>query len=203
MRIQILPILILALACQNPASDSPVEIASVHSANNDKPIKTMSEKSIYDQNYSIKSIDGQDFDLAQLKGKRLLIVNTASFCGYTPQYEQLQELYKEYGGDEFAIIGFPANNFGKQEPHDNETIKEFCSKNYGVEFMMMEKISVSGKDIHPLYKWLTSKDENGLKDAPVKWNFQKFLIDEQGKLVEVYGSSTSPLDESIIAFAKG
>lgn len=160
-------------------------------------------KSIYDGNFKVKTIDGNDFDLSSLKGTRVMIVNTASFCGYTPQYESLQELYAEYKDAGFTIIGFPANNFGAQEPHDNATIKEFCSANYGVEFQMMEKISVSGSDMHPLYQWLTSKDMNGVADAPVKWNFQKFLIDEEGHLVEVLGSGVSPLDDKVINFAKG
>ena len=159
--------------------------------------------SIYDQSFDLKRIDGTPFSLESVKGKRLLLVNTASFCGYTPQYKQLQELYSTYRDKGFVILGFPANNFGAQEPHDNATIQEFCSANYGVDFPMMEKISVKGKDIHPLYAWLTSAKLNGVQDAPVKWNFQKFLIDANGHLVGVHGSGVSPLSEEISGFAKG
>ena len=134
---------------------------------------------LYD--FKVNDIDGNPFDLKQLNGKKVLIVNTASECGLTPQYEILEEVYQEYGGDEFQIIGFPANNFGAQEPGTNEEIKGFCQKNYGVSFPMMAKISVKGDDMHDLYHWLTEKKKNGVEDAPVQWNFQKFMIDEQGK----------------------
>lgn len=157
-------------------------------------------KTLYD--FKAKTIDGQDFDFSTLKGKKILIVNTASKCGYTPQYEQLEELYKQYGGEGFEIIGFPANNFMSQEPGSNDEIAEFCKKNYGVSFTMMEKISVKGKDIHPLYAWLTEKDQNGVEDAPVKWNFQKFMIDESGKYVKSVASGTSPKDQEIVAWIK-
>jgi glutathione peroxidase len=157
-------------------------------------------KNLYD--FKAKTIDGQDFDFSTLKGKKVLIVNTASKCGYTPQYEQLEELYKQYGGEGFEIIGFPANNFMSQEPGSNDEIAEFCKKNYGVSFTMMEKISVKGKDIHPLYAWLTEKDQNGVEDAPVKWNFQKFMIDENGKYVKSVASGTSPKDQEVVAWIK-
>lgn len=153
-------------------------------------------KTLYD--FSAKTIDGQDFDFSQLKGKKVLVVNTASKCGLTPQYKKLQELYEEYGGDDFTIIGFPANNFAKQEPGTNSEIKEFCTKNYGVTFQMMEKISVKGDDIHPIYKWLTSSAENGVLDAPVKWNFQKFLIDENGHVVDFVAPINGPKSKKII-----
>ena len=162
----------------------------------------MATTSIYDGNYNIKTLAGDDFDFNTLKGKKLLIVNTASECGYTPQYKQLQELYAELGGEGFLVIGFPANNFGQQEPGSNEEIATFCEKNYGVSFPMMEKISVKGEDMHPIYKWLTTKEMNGVQDAPVKWNFQKYLLDEEGHLIEVLGSGTSPLDEKVVSFAK-
>ena len=136
-------------------------------------------------NFTVKTLEEEDFDMSQLKGKKVLIVNTASKCGYTPQYEDLQRLYEEYGGDDFVIIGFPANNFLKQEPGTNEEIKEFCSLNYGVSFPMMAKISVKGKDISPVYEWLTKKENNGVMDAKVSWNFQKFMIDENGNLIDM------------------
>jgi len=148
--------------------------------------------------FKVKDINGNDYDLALLKGKKVLVVNTASKCGFTPQYKDLQELYEKYGSEKFIIIGFPANNFMSQEPGSNEEIKEFCSTKYNVTFPMMEKISVKGKDIHPLYAWLTSKDKNGVLDSDVKWNFQKYLIDENGELVDMMSPKTSPLDEKII-----
>jgi glutathione peroxidase len=157
--------------------------------------------SVYD--FQLKNIDGQDFNLAQYHGKKLLIVNTASKCGFTPQYKELEELYKTYGGDKFTIIGFPANNFGSQEPGTNTEIQEFCTKNYGVTFPMMEKISVKGDDMAPLYKWLTNKSENGKLDAPVKWNFQKFMIDENGLLVDVAMSNEVPNCDKIVNWIKG
>ena len=139
---------------------------------------------------SFKTISGETFKFSQLKGKKVLIVNTASKCGFTPQYTDLQKLYEKYGSDKFVIIGFPANNFMSQEPGSNSEIKEFCLTNYNVTFPMMAKISVKGKDIHPLYEWLTSKEQNGVMDSNVKWNFQKYMIDENGKLVDVAYSKT-------------
>ncbi|PKP38974.1 MAG: glutathione peroxidase [Bacteroidetes bacterium HGW-Bacteroidetes-15] len=153
-------------------------------------------KSLYD--FTVKTIEGESFPLSQLKGKKVMVVNTASKCGLTPQYELLEKLYKQYKGQNFVIIGFPANNFMGQEPGSNADILEFCTANYGVTFQMMEKISVKGDDIHPLYQWLTSKKENGVVDADVTWNFQKFLIDEQGNVVKSFSPRTKPNDEEII-----
>ncbi len=148
--------------------------------------------------FNVTTIDGEEISLEQFKGKKVLVVNTASKCGHTHQYEDLQKLYEQYGGDDFTIIGFPANNFLKQEPGTNEEIREFCTLNYGVTFPMMAKISVKGKHIHPLYTWLTIKENNGVMDAKVKWNFQKFMIDENGNLVGMASPKTNPLDEQII-----
>ena len=156
---------------------------------------TFGQTGFYD--LSAKTIEGNDFDFAQLKGKKVLVVNTASKCGYTPQYKELEKLYKEYGGEDFTIIGFPANDFLKQEPGSDSEIKEFCTLNYGVSFQMMSKIHVKGSDIHPVYKWLTSETLNGKKDSKVKWNFQKYLIDENGALVEVFSTKTSPISIDI------
>jgi glutathione peroxidase len=150
--------------------------------------------------FSAKTIDGKDFNFSSLKGKKILVVNTASECGLTPQYKELEALYKEYKDKGFVIVGFPANNFGSQEPGTNTEIKSFCTKNYGVTFQMMEKISVKGDDKHPIYKYLTEKKENGKMDAEVSWNFQKFLIDEKGDLVGVVNPQGSPKDEKIIQF---
>lgn len=159
-----------------------------------------SQKSLYD--FKVKDIDGKEFDLSSLKGKKVLVVNTASKCGYTPQYEQLESIYRTYGNDKFTVIAFPANNFGNQEPGTDAEVEEFCKKNYGVSFPIMSKISVKGDDIHPLYRWLTSKKENGVMDSDVKWNFQKYLIDENGKLVDVLGSKVKPDDDKIVSWIK-
>ncbi len=153
-----------------------------------------------DSFYALKaiSIDGETFNFSDLKGKKALIVNTASKCGYTPQYEDLEKLYKKYGGDNFTIIGFPANNFLKQEPGTDEDIKEFCKLNYGVTFQMMSKISVKGDDMHPVYKWLTEKSKNGVMDSKVSWNFQKYMIDENGKLIDFAKPKEKPMSPKIV-----
>lgn len=157
-----------------------------------------SQKSFYD--FKVKDIDGKDFDLSSLKGKKVLVVNTASKCGLTPQYKQLEEVFEKYGGDKFTIIGFPANNFMSQEPGTNSEIAAFCEKNYGVKFKMMSKISVKGDDMHPLYQWLTSKSKNGVLDSEVQWNFQKYLIDEKGNLVDMVSPKVKPDDEKITSW---
>jgi len=153
--------------------------------------------------FKTKTIDGDVFDLSSLKGKKVLVVNTASKCGNTPQYKDLEALYNKYGGDKFVIIGFPANNFGAQEPGTNAEIKQFCTENYQVTFPMMQKISVKGNDIDPIYKWLTTKSLNGKMDAEVSWNFQKFMIDEKGNLVDMASPRTNPTDEKIVEWITG
>lgn len=153
--------------------------------------------------FKTKDIDGKAFDLSSLKGKKVLVVNTASKCGNTPQYKDLQELYLKYGGDKFVIIGFPANNFMSQEPGSNSDIKQFCTENYQVTFPMMQKISVKGDDIDPIYKWLTTKSLNGKMDAPVSWNFQKFMIDEKGNFVDMVSPRTKPTDDQIVKWITG
>lgn len=153
--------------------------------------------------FTVKDIDGNDFSLASLKGKKVLVVNVASKCGLTPQYAQLQELYDKYRHFNFVVIGFPANNFMGQEPGTNVEIKEFCTANYGVTFPMMEKISVKGEDQAPLYRWLTKKSENGSIDQEVTWNFQKFLVDEEGYLVDVVMPKESPMSEKIVKWITG
>ncbi|WP_298653333.1 glutathione peroxidase [uncultured Proteiniphilum sp.] len=159
------------------------------------------KKKLHD--FTVKDIDGNDFSLASLKGKKVLVVNVASKCGLTPQYEQLQELYEKYRHLNFEIIGFPANNFMNQEPGSNLEIKEFCTANYGVTFPMMEKISVKGDDQDPLYQWLTQKSENGRIDQEVTWNFQKYLVDEEGHLVDVVMPKESPMSEKIVNWITG
>lgn len=155
----------------------------------------LSAKSIYD--FEVKSIDGKDIKLAEYKGKVLLIVNTASKCGFTKQYDDLQNLYEQYGKDGFVVLGFPANNFMNQEPGDNQEIQNFCRLNYGVSFPMFEKISVRGKNIHPLYKYLTGKDTNPKFNGKITWNFNKFLVSREGEVIARFGSSTSPADKKV------
>lgn len=155
----------------------------------------VNSQTIYE--FKVEDIDGKTFDLASLKGKKVMIVNTASKCGLTPQFEALEKLYQEYKSTGFTIVGFPTNDFFKQDPGTNEEIKSFCTKNYGVTFPMMAKIVVRGDEKHPLYKFLTEKSKNGLEDNEVKWNFQKYLINEEGKLVKIIGPRVSPSDDEI------
>ncbi|WP_167618385.1 glutathione peroxidase [Maribellus sediminis] len=153
------------------------------------------EKTFYD--FSGKTIDGELISFEIFKGKKVLVVNTASECMLTPQYEKLQELYEEYGGDDFEIVAFPCNDFGHQEPGSNQEIKEFC-KQYEVSFTLMEKISLKDDDMPPLYRWLTNSEENGTLDAKIRWNFQKFMIDKTGHVVDFVGPAGSPLSKTII-----
>jgi len=151
--------------------------------------------------FKVEGLDGGKIDFSKFKGKKILVVNTASKCGYTPQYEELEKLYKTYS-DKLVIVGFPANNFGQQEPGTNTEIKEFCTKNYGVTFPMAAKVSVKGDDIAPIYTWLTNKSKNGVMDADIKWNFTKFLLDEKGKLIAKFDSKVTPLSEEITRYLK-
>ena len=150
--------------------------------------------SIYD--FKVPGLEGQQIDFSKYKGKKILIVNTASKCGFTPQYEELEALSKKYK-DKLVIVGFPANNFGGQEPGSNTEIKEFCKRNYGVTFPMAEKVSVKGDDIHPLFKYLTGEAAKLGVEDPIKWNFTKFLLDENGKLVAVFPSKVKPMSEEL------
>jgi glutathione peroxidase len=163
---------------------------------------TMNEKQSIHQ-YSVTDIDGNNYDFKTLIGKKIMVVNTASKCGLTPQYEKLEALYQKYKDSSFVIVGFPANDFLAQEPGSNEEIASFCKKNYGVTFPMMAKISVKGKDIHPVYQFLTEKDKNGLEENSVQWNFQKYLIDENGYLVKVISPRVSPDDSEITNWIEG
>lgn len=153
------------------------------------------QKSIYD--FKVKDIDNKDFDFSSLKGKKILIVNVASKCGYTPQYTELEELYQKYKNDGFVIIGFPSNDFKGQEPGTNAEIKEFCTLNYGVTFPIMSKVVVKGENVSPIYQWLTLKSQNGKLDSEVMWNFQKYLIDQNGNIVKMLPSKTTPLSSEI------
>jgi glutathione peroxidase len=145
-----------------------------------------------------KTIEGKEYDFSQLKGKKVLIINTASKCGFTPQYEQLEELHDKYGAGNFVILGFPCNQFGSQEPGTNDEIGAFCQKNYGVSFQMMDKVDVKGDNTDLVYQWLTNKNINGVKSTSVKWNFQKYLVNESGVWVDTYASMTKPNDKDII-----
>lgn len=153
-------------------------------------------KSIYD--FKVQALNGTNIDLAKYKGKKILIVNTASQCGNTPQYAELEKIYNKYK-DRLVIIGFPANDFGAQEPGSNEEIAAFCKKEYSVTFPMAAKITVKGDDKAPIYQWLTEKKYNGFKDSDVKWNFQKYLINERGQLVAVFEHRTKPTADEVIA----
>jgi glutathione peroxidase len=178
-------------SCQNQAQETksnPIEIP-------------MKKETIYQ--FNVQDLSGNAFDFTTLKGKKIMIVNTASECGLTPQYEQLQAVYEKYKDQNFVIVGFPANNFGSQEPGSNAQIATFCQKNYGVTFPMMAKISVEGSDQHPLYQFLTQKAKNGLEDSEVQWNFQKYLINESGELEKVVAPRTLPTDAEIINWIEG
>lgn len=156
-------------------------------------------KSIYD--FKVDGLSGGTIDFSQFKGKKILIVNTASKCNYTPQYEYLEKLYEKYK-DKLVIVGFPASNFLNEEPRNNDEIKAFCTKNYGVTFPMAAKVSVKGDDIIPIFKWLTNKSENGVMDADIKWNFTKFLLDENGNLIAKFDSNVGPMSNEIVKYLK-
>lgn len=187
-------ILLAAISCKNQEE-------SLKNVTSDKDIVEANMKGETIYQFKVKDITGKDFDFATLKGKKVMIVNTASECGLTPQYEQLQALYDEFQGSNFTIIGIPSNSF-EQDAGTNETIATFCSKNYGVKFPMMEKASVKGPDISPLYTFLTQKSKNGIEDNNVRWNFQKYLINESGHLEKVVAPQTLPIDASIIDWIK-
>lgn len=165
-----------------------------------QPTSVQPAPKFYD--FSIETLDGRQVSLSALRGKKVMVVNTASKCGYTKQYADLQSLYERYGANGFEVVGFPSNNFKNQEPGTNEEIAAFCSANYGVTFLMSTKIDVTGEAQHPLYRWLTQKSENGVMDSEVKWNFQKYLIDEAGKLVEVVYSKEKPDSDRIVEWIK-
>lgn len=183
----------LILSCQNQAQNQ-----GNTAQKSNKKTTTMEKQTIYQ--FKVTDLYGNEFDFASLKGKKILIVNTASECGLTPQYKDLEAIYGKYKEKNFVIVGFPANNFGAQEPGSNEQIAAFCQKNYGVTFPMMEKISVKGNDKHELYQFLTEKSKNGLQDSDVEWNFQKYLINENGELVKVLSPRVLPTDTEIVGW---
>ncbi len=159
----------------------------------------LTASSIYD--FKVPGLEGGQIDFSKFKGKKIMIVNTASKCGNTPQYAELETLYETYK-DKLVIVGFPANNFGQQEPGTNDEIAEFCKKNYGVKFTMAEKVSVKGDDIHPLFQYLTNEAKKMGVEDPIKWNFTKFLLDENGKLIAVIPHKTKPMSEDVVKYLK-
>ena len=178
----------LFTSCKNQAQETPVALIS--------NTQSMTKETIY--SFKVKDLSGNEFDFASLKGKKILIVNTASKCGLTPQYKDLEAIYEKYKEKNFVIIGFPANNFASQEPGTSKEISEFCQLNYGVTFPMMEKVSVKGDDMCEVYQFLTQKSKNGLQDSEVEWNFQKYLINEKGELEKVIAPRVLPTDASIV-----
>ncbi|MDQ3017692.1 MAG: glutathione peroxidase [Bacteroidota bacterium] len=167
------------------------------SSNPNPPVEEPTGKETIYQ-FKVQDLYGNEFDFATLAGKKIMVVNTASECGNTPQYKQLQEIYDTYKNQNFIVVGFPANNFGSQEPGTNEEIAAFCEQNYGVTFPMMAKISVKGNDIDPVYQFLTQKSKNGVLDSNVKWNFQKYLINTKGEVDKMIGDKVLPNDQQII-----
>jgi len=163
--------------------------------------ENMQAENIYQ--FTVTDLYGSEFKFSDLKGKKIMIVNTASECGNTPQYKDLQSIYEKYKNDNFVIVGFPANNFGAQEPGSDTEIAEFCKLNYGVTFPMMSKISVKGDDMNEVYKFLTEKGKNGYADSEVTWNFQKYLIDKNGEVVKVIAPKVLPTDHTMIDWIEG
>ena len=184
----------LFFSCQNQAQKKQTTTPTATTT-------PMAKETIYQ--FKVEDLSGDTFDFSTLKGKKILVVNTASECGLTPQYEQLQAIYEKYKDKNFVIVGFPANNFGAQEPGTNQEIATFCQQNYGVSFPMMSKISVKGGDMHPVYQFLTQKTKNGLEDSEVQWNFQKYLINENGELAKVVSPRTLPTDAEIVNWIEG
>lgn len=187
----------LLMSCQNNAQTKTVSVNT-----NTTTMTTVTKQESIHQ-FKVTDLYGKEFDFSSLKGKKILIVNTASECGLTPQYKDLEAIYSKYKDKNFVIVGFPANNFGGQEPGSNQEIAKFCQMNYGVSFPMMGKISVKGNDIHPLYQFLTQKSKNGLQDSEVEWNFQKYLLDENGYLVKVLSPRVLPTDDAIVSWING
>ena len=199
--ITLILVLSLFVSCKNFAQEkqSIQSISATTLTNAEVQIEVnpdMKTQNIYQ--FIVKDLEGNKFDFAKLKGKKVMIVNTASKCGLTPQYKDLQAIYEKYKDRNLVIIGFPANNFGGQEPGTDSEIGVFCAKNYGVNFPMMSKISVKGKDMNEVYQFLTQKSKNGLQDSEVEWNFQKYLINEKGELYKVLSPQTLATDEVVM-----
>jgi len=187
--IYLLSLLVVLSACSQSTKRTKTKVLKTEKI-------AMKTEDIYQ--FKMTDLYGKDFDFSSLKGKKVMLVNTASKCGYTPQYKDLEKLYEKYKDKGFVIVGFPANNFGKQEPGTDTEIAEFCEQNFGVSFPMMTKTSVKGVDMNPVYKFLTKKSKNGFGDSDVAWNFQKYLIDENGHVVNMYRSKVLPTDPAIV-----
>ena len=202
-KIALLAIVVAFMNCKHHTENKELDITKEDVATKSMEVskeEPITKQSIYQ--FKVKDLYGNDFDFASLKGKKVMIVNTASECGNTPQYKNLQEIYEKFSSNNFTIVGFPANNFGGQEPGSNNQIAAFCKENYGVTFPMMSKISVKGEDMNEVYHFLTEKKRNGYQDSEVEWNFQKYLIDENGYLVGIISNKTLPTDESVISWIK-
>ena len=182
-------------SCKNQAQQNSATTINTVDLNQENTLK-MEKENIYQ--FKVQDLAGKEFDFSTLKGKKILIVNTASKCGYTSQYKGLEEIYEKYKSENFVIIGFPANNFGSQEPGTDKEIESFCQLNYGVTFPMMSKISVKGTNMDKVYQFLTQKAKNGLQDSEVQWNFQKYLIGANGELEKVLLSKVKPTDSEIV-----
>ena len=194
-KLAILVVVLVFSSCNNKKTDNTATAETTETV--------MQEATENLHQFKVKTLADDDFDFSSLKGKKVMVVNTASKCGLTPQYKDLQALYDTYKDDNFVIVGFPANNFMSQEPGTNKEISAFCTENYGVTFPMMSKISVKGDDMHPVYQFLTQKAKNGVEDSKVAWNFQKYLINEKGEVVKVISPKTLPTDESVVSWIKG
>jgi glutathione peroxidase len=192
-KISLLVTILILFSCQNQAQ---VNNSSMPMQATPQPKEV--DHSIYQ--FTVTDLSGKEFNFSSLEGKKILIVNTASECGLTPQYQDLQAIYEKYKDLDFVIVGFPANNFGSQEPGSDKEIAVFCQKQYGVTFPMMSKISVKGKDMHDIYQFLTQKSRNGFQDSEVEWNFQKYLINEKGRLVKVLSPRVLPTDKEIVGW---
>ncbi|WP_396211216.1 glutathione peroxidase [Flavobacterium sp.] len=190
-KIILLLVVFVFLSCKNQAQNQASTAVT-------SKTETMEKQNIYQ--FKVQDLEGKEFDFATLKGKKILVVNTASKCGLTPQYKDLESIYEKYKNQNFVIVGFPANNFMSQEPGTNEEIGAFCQKNYGVTFPMMSKVSVKGNDMCEVYKFLTQKSKNGLQDSDVEWNFQKYLINDKGELDKVVSPRVLPTDNEIVSW---
>jgi glutathione peroxidase len=187
----------LFTACSSTHQTGTMDNNNTNSQATSQAQPTAQSNSIYQ--FTVPSIEGGTIDFSQYKGKKILVVNTASKCGYTPQYEGLEKLYEAHKND-LVVVGFPANNFGGQEPGTNEEIQEFCKLRYGVTFPLAQKVEVVGERTHPLFKWLTTKEQNGVLDAKIAWNFNKFLLDENGQLLAYFPSKVTPESEEIAKY---
>jgi glutathione peroxidase len=194
----VLSLAVIIISCNNKKKDNTI----VPETTTETTEVTKQEATENLHQFKVKTLTDDDFDFASLKGKKVMVVNTASKCELTPQYKVLQSLYDSYKDQNFVIIGFPANNFMSQEPGTNKEISDFCTENYGITFPMMAKISVKGDDKHPLYQFLTQKAKNGFQDSDVAWNFQKYLINEKGEVEKIISPKILPTDSAVINWIK-